>query len=216
MPSFPPIRPLDDQHDRAAFTCGIPALDRYLQTQAGQDMRRKVTNVFVMTKADSAAVLGYYTLSATTVEPTQLPPAIARRLPRYPALPATLIGRLAIHQERQGQGLGDHLMMDALYRCWLASRQVATLAVVVDIKDEAARPFYRRYDFQDFAERPRSLFLPMATVDALFATQQPLIDAINASYAALRADPAASTGEQSERAAWDSTLMDGLTGTDEE
>jgi hypothetical protein len=99
----PSIEPLGSHHDRAAFSCGEPALDAYLHGQAGQDTRRGISRVFVATFEDPAEIAGFYTLSACTVEARNLPDKLARKLPKHP-LPAALIGRLAVDLRYQAQG----------------------------------------------------------------------------------------------------------------
>jgi GNAT superfamily N-acetyltransferase len=116
-----------------------------------------------------ADIAGYYTLAATSVLLNDLPPGVAKRLPRHPAVPATLLGRLAVASEYQGQRLGELLLMDALRRSWETSKTIGSTAVITDAKDADARRFYEKYDFLAFAGVPRRLFLPMATVKRLFA-----------------------------------------------
>jgi GNAT superfamily N-acetyltransferase len=163
------VEPLGKQHDRSAFSCGADALDRYLREQAGQDVRRRVAATFVLCEGKSHRVLGYYTLSALSVEVGAWPETVARKLPKYPRIPATLLGRLAVDRLVRGQGAGEHLLMDALRRALDASREVASMAVVVDAKDDSAMRFYRRYGFISFADQEHRLFLPMAVVERLFA-----------------------------------------------
>jgi hypothetical protein len=100
------VEPLGRQHDRAAFHCGAEALDRYLKQQARQDADKRVAAPFVAVSPPNARVLGYYTLSASVLTLTDLPDELARKLPRYPQLPVTLLGRLAVDQSTKGQGLG--------------------------------------------------------------------------------------------------------------
>jgi predicted GNAT family N-acyltransferase len=170
LPKFH-IEPLGD-HDRAAFCCQVEPLDRYLKQQATQDARKKAAVPFVLITADKR-IAGYYTLSAATVKGADLPPDLLKklRLPRYPDLPATWIGRLAVDVAFRGQHLGELLLLDALKRSWLGSQQVASLAVIVDAKDESARRFYLHYDFLPFPEDDHKLFLPMQTVEKLFTNQ---------------------------------------------
>lgn len=144
----PPYRidPLSDHHDRAAFASGVEPLDRYLRAQAGQDSRRRVASCFILTRADEPAqVLGYYTLSALSIILTDLPSSIAKRLPRYPLVPATLMGRLATDSRHRGKRLGELLLFDACSR--VLKSEIATFALVVDAKDAAAEQFYTRYRF---------------------------------------------------------------------
>ena len=159
---------LDRSHDRASYTCGVDALDRYPKTQARQDARRNIAAPFVLREENSTAVVGYYTLSATGIRLGQLPQAVVQRLPAYPVVPATLLGRLAVDQRLRGTGLGEHLLLDALHRSWIASDNIASFAVLVDAKDEAARAFYLRYDFIPFQADMQRLYLPMHTVAKLF------------------------------------------------
>ena len=91
----PRVELLSAQHDRSSFTCGISALDDYFQNQAGQDARRAVTRVYVAVDEMTGAIVGFYTLSATSIAWLDIPGHLARKLPRYP-IPAALIGRLAV------------------------------------------------------------------------------------------------------------------------
>ena len=122
----------------------MPALDRYLREQAGQDARRRVAAPFVATP-DGATVLGFYTLSATSIELTDVPPPLAKKLPRYPRLPATLLGRLATDVSARGIGLGRLLLVDAITRA--VRSEIASFAMVLDAKDEDAASFYAREGF---------------------------------------------------------------------
>ena len=161
------VQSLRPHHDRAGFSCGVEPLDNYLKKQAGQDVKKRVAAVFVLT-ADDSTISGYYTLSQFSVALGVLPQETARRLPRYPSVPATLIGRLAVSTAFRGQGLGELLLMDALRRSLTLSKQIASAAVIVDAKDDRAMSFYRKYGFLELPDIPGRLFLPMATVEQLF------------------------------------------------
>lgn len=159
--------PLGANHDRAGFHSGVPELDRYLHQQAGQDARRKVAVPFVLIDG-GGAIVGYYTLSAHGVRLAELPEAVARKLPRYPLLPATLLGRLAIASSCRAQHLGRFLLMDALYRSWRNTSEVASVGVVVEALGENARAFYLHYEFRSFRDHLDRLFLAMATIERAF------------------------------------------------
>lgn len=160
------ITPLDDRHDRAAFECGIEPLDRYLKTQASQDVRKRVASCFVLTDADPAPI-AFYTLTATSIALNDLPTSLAKRLPRYPAVPATLMGRLAVDHRHRGRHLGELMIMDAFSRALRS--EIATYAFVVDAKDEKVRSFYTSYDFLQLGEARSRLFMPMSEIAKLFA-----------------------------------------------
>ena len=157
------IEPLGKRHDRAAFSCGIPELDRYLVRQAGQDVRRRIARVFVCTAEGSDTVLGFYTLSALAIDLSSLPEELSRKLPRHP-VPCALIGRLAIDQSVRGHGLGRMLLVDAIKRTKGASDIMAIHAVIVDAKNNAAKQFYEGFGFAPMQDDPMRLFLPLGSI----------------------------------------------------
>ncbi len=159
------VEALGPQHDRASFKSGVEPLDRYFRTQAGQDARKNMAAPFVLVLPDGA-IAGYYTLSSTAVTVGDWPPATVRKLPRYPLIPATLLGRLAVDRRHQGNGYGRFLLADALYRA--VRSEIASFAVIVDAKDENARRFYERESFLPFPDQPMRLFRPMADIEVLF------------------------------------------------
>jgi len=155
------LAPLGAEHDRGSFRCGEEALNRYFQTQATQDIRRRVSNCFVAVEVASGQVAAYYTIAAASVPFVDLPPEQAKRLPRYPTLLAVRIGRLAVDQRFQGRGLGAALLVDATRRT--IQSPPAVYALLVDAKNDQAVAFYRRYLFRSVVGQPRTLFLPLAT-----------------------------------------------------
>lgn len=160
------IVPFDDQ-PRDTFSCGIPDLDIYLHRQAGQDARRRVAAPFVLLD-QTGAVAGYYTLSALGLRPGELPDDVAKKLPRYPALPATLLGRLAISRGHQGAQLGHILLVDALQRCLRNTSEVASIGVATEAYNERAKEFYLRHGFTPLKDHPNRLFISMKTVETAF------------------------------------------------
>lgn len=163
------IEPLGD-HDRAAFSCGNAALDRYLREQASQDVKRGLAAVFVITAKDAPkAIVAYYTLSSRELKIDQLPADIARKAGRYGYVGVTLLGRMAVDEKYKGAGLGALTLIDALAKSLTASRDVASWAVFVEAIDDVAASFYRKYGFIELPEDKRRLFLPMRTIAKLFA-----------------------------------------------
>jgi len=155
---------LGDHHDRATFECGSAPLDRYLKTQAGQDQRRRVSACFVATETGKPTIVGYYTLAAASIPLIDLPEQYAKKLPRYPVVPAARIGRLAVDRSARGRGLGAALLADALLRA--AKSEVVVHAVIVDAKDDDAIAFYRHHGFVAYGSQPRALVLPIAAAIA--------------------------------------------------
>jgi predicted N-acetyltransferase YhbS len=160
-----PIEPFGPQHDRTNFRCGNEALDRYFHERIGKELEARVAAAFVM--ADGPVVLGYYTLSAHSIERNALPEEVVKKLklPKDPLIPATLMGRLAVDLKYQGQRLGEILLMDGLERSYVHSSQVASFAVVVDAKENAAG-YYRKYGFLHLPPGLR-MFIPMETLKKL-------------------------------------------------
>lgn len=167
VPSGYRIEPLGPHHERAAFTCGVPSLDRYLQTQAGQDARKRIATCFVRVEAASPAVAGFYTLSVAGMTLSDIPPGLAERLPRYPQFPATLLGRLAVRHDLHGRRLGETLLMDAFARTLRS--EIASFAVIVDPSDASAAAFYARFGFRPFVAGGQRLFVPLAEISETFA-----------------------------------------------
>ncbi|HEX4966654.1 MAG TPA: GNAT family N-acetyltransferase [Thermoanaerobaculia bacterium] len=156
------IEPLGKHHDRAKFSCGQPDLDEWFRLRANQDEKRNVARVFVAL-AGELGVVGFYSLSSFTLSLESLPKEIAHKLPRYDAIPAALIGRLARDERMRGQGVDELLLADAIRRILGAGRSIAVFAIVVDAKDERAADFYKAFGFQVFPRQPKRLFLPTAT-----------------------------------------------------
>jgi predicted GNAT family N-acyltransferase len=170
-PQFRDIEPLGKKHDklRAAFSCGIEPLDRYLKQQASQDAKNRAAVPYVLVSEDDR-IAGYYTLSSDNIRSDDLPPELVKelKLPRYPTIGATLIGRLARDLSFRGQGIGELLLIDALKVALAMSRKIASAAVVVDAKDANAHRFYTEFGFRAFPETRNRLFLPMKTIEKLF------------------------------------------------
>jgi GNAT superfamily N-acetyltransferase len=162
------IVPPSATHDRASFTCGVAPLDRYFRQQASQDVRRRIATCFVIVEAATTTLAGYYTLAATSVLLRELPETITAKLPRYPSVPAVLLGRLAVAATFQGRKLGAVLLADAVAR--VARADIASFAVVVDPKDDNARRFYQRHGLLDLPDPERRMFEPIEAALRFFGS----------------------------------------------
>jgi len=162
--------PLGAQHDGASFASGNDELDRYFREQAGQDQKCGVARPFVVVEIATGTVAGYYTLSATSVDLRTLPAHITKRMPRYPTVPTTLLGRLA-RDLRRGRGVGELLLTNALRRSYDTSQQVASVGVVVDAIDDGARAIYEGYGFSRFPDQEYRLILSMRTIKQLLGLE---------------------------------------------
>jgi GNAT superfamily N-acetyltransferase len=150
-------------HRRDQFSCEASDLTEFLRTRARKETKARASACFVLVPvADRGCIAGFYTLSATNIALTQLPEELAKKLPRYPELPATLLGRLARDLGFKGQGIGNLLMADALQRAYESSSVIGSVAVVTDPKDDRAARFYAEFGFKPLDGR--RLFLPMKAV----------------------------------------------------
>lgn len=163
-PSFR-VEPFDPgRHARGGFSCGVESLDTYLQTQASQDMRRKANAVFVLVPVDTPELIaGFFTLCAYALDQGEVPEAARKWIPRYPLVSATLLGRLAIAREYQGQGLGSVLLARALRKAYESADTVGSSMVVVDAIDDGAIRFYEAHGFVRLPDSAR-LVLPIRQI----------------------------------------------------
>ncbi len=156
--------PLTAEHDFSHFDCGAPALNDWLRHRALKNESR-FSRTYVVC-ADQR-VVGYYCLSAGSVERAAAPGKLRRNAPD--AIPVSIIGRLAVSREHAGKGLGADLLSDALRRIAVAAQSLGIAAVLVHAKDDAAKRFYLRCaEFIEYPADSRILFLPIETVVAGF------------------------------------------------
>lgn len=152
------------QHKVIDFSCGIQELDKYIKERAHQESKKKLTAVYVIREKRKKFIVGFYTLSSYSTEQSNLPDEITKKLPKYPLLPTTLLGRFAIDKKYQGKKIGQLLLFDALFRSYSFSRELGSIAVVVEAKNKTAKGFYEKYGFKSFLKYPLKLFLPMKTI----------------------------------------------------
>ena len=162
------IELLGNKHNRSEFDCGKDLLNNYLKTQAGQDIKRKLSACFVMVDKETYCIQGYYTLSNNSIALSCFPESIKRKLPQsYNSIPTTLLGRLAVDKNVKGKGLGKILLIDALRRSYELSKEIGSFAVVVDPIDREAELFYERYDFIKLPDSGK-MFIAIKTLKELF------------------------------------------------
>ncbi len=155
------IEPLQPRHDRSGFDCGVASLNEYLKRYARQNAAKDLGVTYVAVAAPEATfIAGYYTLVGSSVARAVLPEA---NLPNYP-IPSVLLGRLAVDQMQQGQGLGRLLLLDSLRRAQRMSETMGLFAAEVTALDAAARTFYLKYGFLPLQDDPLHLYLSMKTI----------------------------------------------------
>ena len=155
------------KHGRAAFSSGNPRIDSYFRQTVLLDVKRGYAACYVLVETASSRVAGFYTLSSRSIPLTGLPEDVARKLPRYPSIPAVLIGWLGRDLQFHGQHVGALLLADAINR--LAAAPVGIHAICADAIDDAAADFFRAHQFQAFASRANGFYLPLNTALSLVA-----------------------------------------------
>jgi GNAT superfamily N-acetyltransferase len=160
------VEKLDKSHDRASFDCGKPTLNHWLEQLAGQYERRDLARTYVAVRPNETRVLGYYAVSNHQVSYEALPDEQTKGLPTID-MPVILLGRLAVDKTVQGQGLGEHLLIDALRRANHISQHIGVRAVEVQALDNAAQRFYLKFGFVSLRDDSHHLFLSMQVVRQL-------------------------------------------------
>lgn len=161
-PPRPFFERLDARHDRAAFDCGEPSLNGYLQRYARQNTERNlgITHVALAAPGETA-ILGYYTLLSREVE-RELFPRPKTLSPD--GVGVVLLGRLAVSLEAQGQRIGTTMLLRALRQTEAAARNIGINALVVYALNERARQWYLNFEFQPLSDDPHHLFLSVEAI----------------------------------------------------
>ena len=162
------IQLLDKKHSKKHFSCGIHELDKFLKEQASQHMKKRITTTYVLTEDNDLVVKGYYSLSSYGVNINDLPKSVTQQFPKYPMVPATMLGRLAISTECQGLGIGEYLLVSALKMSYEISQHQGSVCVCVDAINQRAINFYKKYGFIEFEDINKRLFISMKTISNLF------------------------------------------------
>lgn len=160
------IRPA---HQRGEFSCGKSALDVFLHSLVSQYEKRNLGRTYVAIEPGRTRVAGYYTLAAGSFDVSCLPASLRKKLPQHP-VPTVHIGRLAVDLRFQGKRLGETLLFHALRAALELSELAGAYAVELWAIDEEAQAFYQKYDFIALADNPLHLFLPLKTIQAMFAS----------------------------------------------
>ena len=159
---------LGKAHEKKNFKCGNDLLDNYFYFQASQDIKRRLSACFVLIELNTSIIRGYYTLSNNSIAIESVPEKWRKKLPTsYQSIPTTLLGRLAVDKNFQGQGIGKLLLIDALRRAYTISKEVGSFAVVVDPIDLETKNFYLKYGFIELPDSGK-LFISIQTLKSLF------------------------------------------------
>ena len=154
---------LNKTHNRKSFECEEQSLTDYIQKQVSQDVKKRLAICFVATENDNN-VIGYYTLTSESLGRELIPEEYLKKVPKNYNAPVILLGRLARDLKAKGSGLGEFLLLDALFRAFtLSEESIGAMAVVVDPINELAVKFYQKYGFEQLPDS-KKMFLPMNTI----------------------------------------------------
>ena len=161
------IEPLTKNHDRVEFDCGDDDLNRYLQRTARQHLEKGMSKTFVLIDDNNPnRILGYYTLAACEVHVEKLPRKFSKKYPSK--VPAAKLARLAVSKIKQRQGCGTIMMVNAIERILLVSKNLGIIGFFVDAKNENAKDYYEKFGFISLPDNPLELFLPIATLQQAY------------------------------------------------
>jgi len=155
---------LSDHHELEAFDCGAPSLDHWLKRRARGNQASGASRVYVVCRGD--IVVGYYALAAGAIERDEAPSKVRRNMPS--PVPVIVLGRLAVDQGEQGNGIGAALLKDALLRALNASQEIGAAAVLVHALNDRAKVFYLDHGFVESPVEPLVLMLRIKDIAAAF------------------------------------------------
>ncbi len=164
------IEPLGKTHDRDGFDCGSEPLNLFLKQTARQHATRGISRTFVLVEEkaqEPKPILGFFALNLCQITTELLPPEEARKLPRN--VSGVRLGRLAVAQNLQGQGLGKILLVAAMRKFLEIFEMAGGIGLFVDAKDSKAKSFYEHFGFIALSSNELELFLPVATIRTALA-----------------------------------------------
>lgn len=177
------IRLWTPEHDCTQFTSSLRSIQKYIQEQAARAMSSKVSTVFVLTEKHDNKVRGYYTLSSLSIRFDELPKDVQKKVPLYPQLGATLLGRLGVDEhyrdELSKQGdkprLGEILLVDAQRNCLKGTSTIGSAVMIIHVEEPSAEEiaagardpmgFYTQYGFIQLPKAPRTVFKRLSTIE---------------------------------------------------
>lgn len=162
--AYDPVRKLATSDGVESFDCGNGALNQFLQRFALVSQKSNSAQTYVSCRSD--VVAGFYSLAVGSVEPATATPRVIKGIAQHP-VPVMILARLAVDLQHQGAGLGKALLKDALLRTAQAADIAGIRALLVHAKDESARQWYLRWEFEPSASDPFHLFLLLKDIKGM-------------------------------------------------
>ncbi len=164
--------PISSAHEVRDFDCGNAALNEYLVKFAITNASAGMARTFVTTHEDQPAVVGYFSITAGSIESEAATERVAKGIPKH-AIPVALLARLAVDLKHQGRGLGKGLLQQALLKILAASSTIGIRAVLVHAKDQQAADFYAKYGFVPSPTNKFHLLLILKDIAKIAGTPGP-------------------------------------------
>ncbi|GAB2576629.1 GNAT family N-acetyltransferase [Dyella jejuensis] len=152
--------PLTDAHRLEGFRCTEPDLESWLKQRARRNQQDGASRCYVVCADED--VMGYYALAAGAVSHDQAPGNIRRNMPD--PIPVVVLGRLAVHVDWAGQGIGAGLLKDAVLRALRLSQEMGIRALLCHAINEDAKRFYLHHGFVESPIEPLTVMLNLAKV----------------------------------------------------
>ena len=150
--------PLAEAHRLDSFHCGKPELEFWLKQRARKNQLEAASRTFVVCAGNE--VVGYYAISAGAVLHETVPGNVRRNMPE--PIPVAVLGRLAVHSDWNGQGVGAGLLKDAVWRAARLAEEIGILALLCHAIDENAKKFYLHHGFIESPIEPLTVMLNIA------------------------------------------------------
>ena len=163
MTKFKRPCPINQDHRLDNFSCGVASLDIWLKNRARRNEGARASRTYVLCNDDNE-VIGYYALATGSISPEQAPRKVKRNMPS--PIPVVVLGRLAIDQQYQGQGLGDALLRDAILRILHAAEIAGIKAIVVHAISEKAKQYYLARGFIESPSNSMTMILPLESIQS--------------------------------------------------
>ena len=150
--------PLAEAHRLDSFRCGKPELEFWLKQRARKNQLEAASRTFVVCAGNE--VVGYYAISAGAVLHETVPGNVRRNMPE--PIPVAVLGRLAVHSDWNGQGVGAGLLKDAVLRTARLAEEIGIRALLCHAIDENAKKFYLHHGFIESPIEPLTVMLNIA------------------------------------------------------
>jgi len=144
-------------HQLGDFNCTEAELNDWLRQRALKNQSSGASRTFVVCSGDR--VIAYYCLAMGAVNASVAPGKVRRNMPD--PIPVAVIGRLAVDQNWEGQGIATGMLKDAVLRVIQISESIGVRAILVHAISQKAKSFYLRRGFLESSVEPMTLMLPM-------------------------------------------------------